>query len=339
MFFYSCSKDTPVPVEEISRGPSFVQLKVPENFMKPAEMASNPLTQEGIALGKKLFFDGILSRNGKVSCATCHQPQKAFADGEALGHLGVSGKTLHRHVPALINMAWQNNGLFWDGGSKNLESLVFGPITHADEMGMVLADIPPLLAADPVYADLFKGAFSNGITVENVAKALAQYQRTLISADSRYDRWVRKEGALLSEVEMHGLQLVREHCAACHNGELFTDNLFHNNGLDDSWEDDSHERLFMGRYRVTNDRADMGKYKTPTLRNVARSAPYMHDGRFATLGEVLEHYRRGMKESEYIDGSLFQNKGNLGIPIGEEEKEAILAFLHTLTDDEFLNEK
>lgn len=323
----------------ISEGPVAATLKVPDNFPAPVIMETNPLTEEGILLGRVLFHDPSISANGRVSCASCHKQQKAFSDGVAIGGHGVSGSPLDRHSPALINVAWMNNGLFWDGGSKNLESQAFGPFTHADEMGMSLQELEDRLGADPVYVDLFSRAFEDGVNVQNAAKALAQFQRTLISSNSRYDRFVRREKAgWLNERELRGLALVRKHCGNCHEGELFTDNVFHNNGIDDDFSDLSHEMLHLGRYRISFRPEDIGAFKTPTLRNVMVTAPYMHDGRFDRIEDVLHHYAKGVKDAGTTSSLLYSADGKVGIPLSKEDKEDITAFLHTLTDSSFLND-
>lgn len=299
----------------------------------------NPFTVEGVELGRMLFYDPIVSANNQVSCASCHQQDKAFSDAEALSMAGVSGNALHRHAPALINVAWMN-GLFWDGGAKDLESLAFGPITHPDEMGQDLKALTIKLQQHPKYPGLFRLAFgSDSITSASIARALAQFQRTLISANSRYDKYVRQEaGVSLSTPELQGLVLFQQHCASCHTSDFFTDQAYHNNGLDHEFSEEFEELAF-GRGRITRQQQDIGKYKTPTLRNIALTAPYMHDGRFATLDDVLEHYRSGVMAAPSLAPELKQPNGQLGIPITKEEKEKIILFLNTLTDQDFVQNK
>src|SRR5690606_23009838 len=290
----------------LPEGPVKVVLRVPENFPEPVVMETNPLTEEGILLGSVLFHDPSISANGAVSCASCHEQQKAFSDGVAIGQHGVSGLPLERHSPALINVAWMDNGLFWDGGSKNLESQAFGPFTHADEMGMSLQELEDRLGADPVYVDLFSRAFEDGVNVQNAAKALAQFQRTLISSNSRYDRFARGEkGGSLNDRELKGLALVRKHCGTCHEGELFTDNLYHNNGLDNDFSDVRNEMIHLGRYRISFRPDEIGAFKTPTLRNIMVTAPYMHDGRFDKIEDVLHHYAEGVKDAGTTSSLLY----------------------------------
>ncbi|QCR25077.1 cytochrome-c peroxidase [Pontibacter sp. SGAir0037] len=298
----------------------------------------NPPTKEGVALGRMLFYDPILSQNGTVSCASCHQPEKAFTDGVALSRAGVSGAPLQRHVPTLVNVAWQD-GLFWDGGAKDIESLTFGPLTHPDEMGQHVKELVQKLQQHEQYPQLFKKAFqTDSITSAFVTRALAQFERTLISGNSRYDRYIRNEAqGTLTSYELEGLSLFKKHCSNCHSSDLFTDNSYHNNGLDSEFSD-ANEALHFARGRITNQAADIGKYKTPTLRNIALTAPYMHDGRFSTLEEVLDHYSTGVTYSPSLALQLQQNN-KLGIPLSSSDKNKIVSFLLTLTDSSFIQDK
>ncbi len=324
--------------------PTPYELKIPANLQKPLFIPEhNPLTEEGINLGKRLFYDPVLSAKNQISCASCHIPVLSFSDGKALSTAGVSGRMLSRHVPQLANVAW-NESLFWDGGAKNLESMVFGPLGHPDEMGENLNNLTQELQENDSYPPLFKQAFgTDSVQSALVAQALAQYMRTLISADSRFDRFVRQEiGGALSTQELKGMRLVKEKCSQCHTfdsgkADFFTDFSYHNNGLDAVFTE-QEERIMMGRFRISFDSTQIGAYKTPSLRNVARTAPYMHDGRFQTLGEVLEHYRSTMQASSYVDTVFQLNNQQLGIPMSDDEKEAIIAFLQSLTDQSFLNQ-
>ncbi|WP_299823801.1 cytochrome c peroxidase [uncultured Pontibacter sp.] len=311
-------------------------------FSIPANLAAsvptperNPTTKEGILLGRMLFYDPVLSKNGNVSCATCHQPDKAFTDGKALSTAGVSGKPLLRHVPTLANVAWMQ-GLFWDDGAKDLESLSFGPLTHPDEMGQNLKELARKLQQHAKYPAMFRKAFgTDSITSAAIGRALAQFQRTLISGNSRYDKYIRNEaGSSLTALELNGLVLFKEHCSSCHTSDFFTDNQYHNNGLDAAYSD-ANEAMEYGRGRITHAPEDIGKYKTPTLRNIALTAPYMHDGRFTTLEQVLEHYASGVIASATLAPEL-QKQERLGIPLTQAEKESIIQFLGTLTDEEFV---
>ncbi len=283
-----------------------------------------------------LFHDPMLSSSNDVACATCHVQQYAFSDGRVVSHAGVSGQPLLRNTPALMNLAWMD-GYFWDGGGYDLESQAFASIKHVDEMAQDLNALMDELASDIAYPSMFKEAFEDGITLPNVVRALAQFQRTLISADSRYDRYVLGEDpTALTVLELQGLGLFEQKCGECHGTVFFTDQSYRNNGLDTTFPMD-HERLAWGRARITDDLSDLGKYKVPTLRNIALTAPYMHDGRYADLVEVLTHYRTGVQPSETLDESLRSDHGPLGIPMTDDEALAIVAFLETLTDDAFVS--
>jgi cytochrome c peroxidase len=230
------------------------------------------------------------------------------------------------------------DGLFWDGGSLNLESQAFGPLSAVDEMNQALPVLIDELNAVPDYVNRFKRVFNTEITTAGIVRALAQFQRTLISSNSRYDKYSRKEtGGYLSTAEERGLQLVRLKCASCHSGELFTDNGYHNNGIDSDFSNTEHENIFQGRYRITYNTADMGKFKTPTLRNSMLTAPYMHDGRFSTMEEVLNHYSDGVKITATTDVLVQQGNGTPGISLTADDKKNIIAFLHTLTDSAFIH--
>jgi cytochrome c peroxidase len=292
----------------------------------------NPITPAGVALGRALFYDPVLSSNGQVSCATCHEQRLAFSDGEALGTAGVSGRPLLRHSPALINLAWMD-GYFWDGGGFDLESQAFGPLGHPDEMNLTLAELVQKLSDTDDYPALFEAAFDDGITLPNVVRALAQFERTLISDRAKYDAW-RRGDAQLTAAEAAGFEVFDLHCSGCHAPPFFTDQRYRNNGLDTEFSED-HEQLAWARARITLDPADIGKHKVPTLRNVAVTAPYMHDGRFATIDDVLNHYRFGVLDSPTLDPALATD-GLLGIALTETEVDDLAAFLSTLTDPHFL---
>ncbi|MDZ7934471.1 MAG: cytochrome c peroxidase, partial [Emticicia sp.] len=323
--FLGCNNDEVNPDEPLKQ-----LLVSPTHFSAMPTFPSNPTTVDGVILGRKLFFDPILSGNNRVSCETCHEQSRAFTDGVALSTRGQSGNPMHRNSPVLFNLAWANNGLFWDGGAKNLESLIIGPITHLDEMGQNVLDLPNELGGKDNYSQLFDKAFPNdsdkGITTPKVLKAIAQYIRTLNSANSKYDQYILNQ-TKLSESELNGLAIFKAKCASCHTTEnhLFTDNAFHNNGLDDTFSDD-FENANKGRYRITYREEDIGKFKTPSLRNLKFSAPYMHDGRFNTLNQVLNHYSSEIKKFPTLDKSLQD------FTLSNQEKTALLAFLETLND-------
>jgi cytochrome c peroxidase len=327
----ACSTD-----ETSMPDPVLIQPELPAHFPPFPPSSDNPLTEEGVELGRRLFFDPRLSSNNKVSCATCHAPEKAFTDGIALSAAGVSGTVLHRHSPTLVNSAWITNGLFWDGGSTNLESQAFAPLAAHDEMDQNLFELLEELKADPLYVQAFRRAFADTIRSAYIVRALAQFQRTLISTKSKYDGYVAGSVVNFSADEKAGLQLFSQFCNSCHTAPLFTDNLYHNNGLDADFSNEAHERVFMGRFRISFNPADLGKFKTPTLRNIAITGPYMHDGRFSTLEQVLDHYSNNVKHSPTLDTSLMKKNGSAGIPLSIQEKNQLLAFLKTLTDSSLL---
>ena len=290
-------------------------------------VSRNPLTTEGVELGRMLFYDPILSADSSVSCASCHFLALAFADGVALTNKGFSTNTLKRNSPALFNLAW-HDGLFWEGGAIDVESQVAGPILDIDELGGDPQKMMERLNHSADYKARFQKAFGKeNIEIGDVAKAIAQFERTIVSYQSTYDQY--KEGnATLSTQELQGLHLYRAHCASCHTKGFFSDFDYHNNGLDSTFDFTDPEDIRWGRYRITLNEKDKGAYKTPSLRNIALTAPYMHDGRFATLEEVLTHYSHGIVASNTLDSSIPKQ----GFGFSSKEQEDIIAFLHSLTD-------
>jgi cytochrome c peroxidase len=323
---FGCARQPSEPTCALAIEP----LADPPHFPARNDSKNNPTTDLGRALGRRLFFDPRLSKDGRVSCASCHDPEHAFSIAEALPTRGISGRPLRRHAPTLLNLAWANSGLFWDGGATNLESQALGPLLDKDEMGRAdsLAELVRELARDPTYAVCFDAVFGPaGLSVGNLARAIAQFERGIVSATSRWDLSVR--GALnLTERERAGQALFERACARCHEPPLFTDGGFHNNGLDSTFpsKPDAERR---GRARISRAGADLGKYKTPTLREVARSAPYMHDGRFATLSAVIEHYRHGMLSSATLDPG-FTCGASPGVSMSDREADELQAFLESL---------
>ncbi|MBI1185057.1 cytochrome-c peroxidase [bacterium] len=305
-------------------------------YIKPfAEPEYNKATQKGVALGRALFYDKNLSAAGTVSCASCHIQQKSFSDGLPQRQSELSGNKLMRNAPALINLGWME-GYFWDGGAPNLEFLNTGPLTSHDEMGQDLRQLVVLLQKDKQYQHMFMEAFGkDSIEFSDVSNALSQFSRSLISFGSAYDQW-KSGGKELSEEAMKGYTLYKEHCSTCHTEGLFTDNSYHNNGLDSAFANDTLFGIEKGRYRITRRAEDMGKFKTPTLRNLSFTAPYMHDGRFANLQEVLQHYSGDLHQSATLDAALKGEDGSLGIDLSEADKMALTAFLEALTDYDFV---
>lgn len=299
---------------------------VPEYIDEQIIPDRNPTTVEGIALGRKLFFDEGLSADGQVSCMSCHRPGMAFTDGLAITQMGVSGKALVRNSPTLMNVGWLAP-YFWDGGSPDLESQAYGPLQHPDEMGVNLDSLEAYLRSHEEYPALFQQAFGPDASIDNVevVRALAQFQRSLVGFNAPWDRYQQGDSTALHDIALQGWQLFEEHCATCHTPPLFTDNQFHNNGLDVQFPE-GLEGVFQGRYRISGDSADMGAFKTPTLRNISDTDPYMHDGRMESLEEVLFHYTQGMVASPTLD-TLLENEGVIGISLTKEEQHALLTFL------------
>lgn len=325
----SCGNDDADLYEEINEQ---LELNVPANFPPMAQDISyNYPTQKGFELGRKLFYDGRLSADNTISCSFCHEQATAFTHhGHQLSH-GINNLEGIRNAPAVQNMAFQSE-YFYDGASNSIEMLSIAPIHNPVEMNETLEDIVAKLKQDKEYVKLFKQAFKDQqVSSGNVLKALAQFMTMMVSANSRYDKYVRNEGGVLSQQELLGMQLFQQKCASCHKTDLFTDSAFRNNGLPPN--PNLNDK---GREVVTGFETDRYKFKVPSLRNVALTAPYMHDGRFGSLESVLNHYSNGVRQNETLDPILNQN-GTLGISITQEEKDAIIAFLKTLTDEEYIN--
>lgn len=257
---------------------------------------NNKPTPEKIALGKQLFFDGRLSADNKVSCATCHDPAKGFSNGDQFA-TGVEGKKGGRNSPTVINSAF-HTFQFWDGRAKTLEEQALGPIGNPIEMNMKLEDVVAKLNKIEGYKKQFQAIFGTDVTSEGMAKAIAAYERTILSGDAPYDRFKAGDKTALSEAAQRGMKLFfgKANCGACHSGPNFTDNAFHNIGVAGTDE---------GRHVISKSLGDKGAFKTPTLREIARTAPYMHDGSLKTLEEVVEHYNKGGNPNEQLDEEIY----------------------------------
>jgi cytochrome c peroxidase len=337
-FLFSCKKD-----KVISEATPYV-LEIPSHFPPMDIPVDNPMTVEGIELGRRLFYDTRLSLDNSISCASCHTAETAFSDVNKFS-IGVNGAMGNRQSMALINLGWQPF-FFWDGRKATLEDQILEPVPNPVEMHQSWDEAIKKIAADVSYRNAFFTAFGEaGIDKFKVAKAIAQFLRTMISANSKYDVMYKhingislnsKEQTTLATVtpeEWAGydlfLSLNGADCFHCHNGALMQVQTFSNNGLDNVFTD-------LGRELITGNINDRGKFKVPTLRNIALSAPYMHDGRFATLDEVIDHYSHGIKISPTIDPMIeFASQG--GVQLDAEEKYLLKKFLETLTDYEFVN--
>jgi len=305
-------------------------LEIPSGLPAMGIPTDNPLTVEGIALGRKLFYDPILSGNNTQSCGGCHRQAFAFTDSNTQFSTGIDHLPGVRNAMSLVNLGYQKK-FFWDGGAADLESQVVGPIQNPIEMHEDLGDMVKKLNAHAEYPALFKQVFGGStITSVMVMDAIAQFERTLISGNSKYDQYLRGSATLTAE-ELRGMDVYQQEskgdCTHCHSlGSTFSDFAFRNNGVDSIYSD-------AGRYRITLLGTDSGKFKTPSLRNIAVTAPYMHDGRFKTLGECVDHYNTGFHYAKYLDPNIANKiKGRMSA----QDKSDLIAFLNTLTDYEFL---
>jgi cytochrome c peroxidase len=283
--------------------------------------ADNPFSEEKRALGEALFHDKRLSVDGSLACASCHERGKGFADGKIQGR-GVPGRALKRHTPTLWNLAW-SSPVFWDGRARSLEEQVAGPIESPDEMALPMAEVVARLVADPAMVRAFTAAFSAAPRVDagNLAKAIATYERTFVSPETRFDLWIAGDEQALTASEIAGFRLFtgKAQCARCHSGFAFTDYAFYDIGLPD---DDR------GRGAVLRLEAAEHAFKTPGLREIGRSPPYMHNGSLATLDDVIRHYVSGVVERATVSKDLPRK-----LSLSDAERGDLIAFLGTLTSE------
>lgn len=308
------------------RKPHPIELKIPDGWPAPNDIfKNNPLTEEGFQLGRKLFYDGRLSKDGNFACASCHQQFAAFATYDHDFSHGFDNQFTTRNAPALQNLAWAPL-YHWDGGVNHIELQALAPMTAPNEMAANLDSVLDRLKKDATYQKMFLKAFgSSGINSQRMLKSLAQFTGSLVSANSKYDKVMRGE-ATFKEQEGHGYRVFQKHCSGCHKEPLFTDFSFRNNGL--------KLNPFLkdyGRMAITALPGDSIKFKVPSLRNVGVTQPYMHDGRFYSLQKVIDHYREGIVQSATLDASLKN-----GIPLTRLEKYDLVLFLETLTDTAYL---
>ncbi|MEM9157483.1 MAG: MbnP family protein [Verrucomicrobiota bacterium] len=306
-----------------------------KTFPIPDLPPDNPLIQERVDLGEKLFFDPRLSFDNTISCASCHDPKLSFSDPRKLS-VGIQNKTTSRHSMPLVNLAWKDE-FFWDGRVSSLREQVIHPLTDPTEMGSDLDALLKEIADDPNYKSAFPKAFASGeISALNLSLALESFILTIVADDSRFDQAMRGE-ARLTEQERRGFELFMTEyeprskrfgadCFHCHGGALFTDNQFHDNGLQILDAD-------LGRAHATGEKSDERKFSTPTLRNLTLTAPYMHDGRFATLEEVVAHYAGPIEKRDTLDPNLAKHPAS-GLQLSPSDQAALVAFLKTLTDPE-----
>lgn len=318
---YACNKDG---VQRL-----FAGFETPANFPQPAyHFNTNPVTEDGFVLGRKLFYDPLLSADNTISCGSCHIQTSAFTHhGHTFSH-GVFDRLGTRNSPPIMNLAWSTS-LMWDGGIADLDLQSIAPITNHLEMDETLPNVLRKLASTPGYPQMFKRAFgSEEISGTNFLKALSQFMVMCVSSNSKYDSVSRKMGPVYTGDEQAGYLLVQQKCSPCHQEPLFTDNSFKNNGISISDLNDE------GRYLITQKESDRYTFKVPSLRNLAYTAPYMHDGRFFTLDAVLDHYTSQVQASPNLDEALKN-----GIKLSSENRKQILAFLATLNDRSFLLDK
>ncbi len=338
LIFLACKKD------KVEYTPTPYELKIPSHFPDMIIPDDNPMTVEGVELGRRLFYETRLSGDNTMSCASCHSPSAAFSDTNQFS-TGIDGIQGDRNSMALINLGW-NTYFFWDGRAKTLEEQIIQPVENPIEMHETWQNVVGKLSADVTYRNMFFKAFnSTEIDSLQAAKAIAQFIRTMISGESKYDVMYKDENSLpLSAAEQAILTTVTPEewagydlfkslngadCFHCHNGPLMQVQKFSNNGLDAVFTD-------IGRGKVTGNPLDNGKFKVPTLRNIAYSAPYMHDGRFATLDEVIDHYSFGIQMSSTID-PLIEYASQGGVQLDVQERDWLKQFLMTLSDEKFIN--
>jgi len=349
--------DEPEPVECDLRGIAFAP--TPYTIVKPANFpqipipADNPMTLQGVQLGRRLFYDPMLSGDSTQSCASCHLPQGSFTDNRKLS-VGINGFAGRRSSMSLLNIAYATNGLFWDGRSKTLEEQALIPVEDPIEMHHTWPDVLDKLRDDPQYQTWFREAFGisscNDITKELAARALAQFERVLISSGtSKFDQFMAGNFDVFDDEELDGkimffdeganVGLPDAQCFHCHGGITLTGNNFFNNGLDSVGS--LTEFQDFGRGEVTGNPFDNGKFRTPTLRNIALTAPYMHDGRFVSLENVVKSYAKNgngvINEDPFVQQIGVPVGNGSFIPLTPYQQGAIVKFLHTLTDTTFVN--
>lgn len=339
-----CDKDLPEPsctdcdLSHIPYEPQPYFVDLPVDFPQLEIPPDNPLTVAGVALGRRLFFDTRLSQDSTISCASCHLPEMSFTDGTAVSP-GVGGVLGKRSAMSLLNIGYVTTGLFWDGRSPTLEAQALLPVEDPLEMHETWGNVIVKLQRDPDYPRWFREAFGirdkREMTRELAARAMAQFQRTLVSGDSRYDRVFVRGEDFPTDSELRGFQMFNDanfflpdaECAHCHGGILFTAHGFFNNALDSVGS--LYDFKDPGRGAVTGRYMDYGRFRAPTLRNIALTAPYMHDGRFQTLEEVVEHYNSGGHIAENYDANMRR------LDLTPQQKQDLIHFLHTLTDTSF----
>jgi cytochrome c peroxidase len=307
------------------KSPASFELKIPLGLDPQLQYIpeNNPLTAEKIALGKMLYFDKRLSADNSVACATCHDPKFGFTDGKSVS-TGINGQQGGRSAPTVINRLF-SDAQFWDGRAESLEAQALGPIQNPIEMGNTLEAVVKTLNAIKGYRAAFQRAFGTEVTKEGIAQAIASFERTVLSGNSPYDRFKAGDKTALSESAQRGLTLFeskRVNCIACHVGHNFTDENYRNTGIGMD-----KEKSDLGRFDISKNDEDRGAFKTPTLRDIARTAPYMHDGSLKTLREVIDFYDKGGIPNPHLSTDMKP------LQLTEQEKTDLIAFLQSLTGE------
>lgn len=319
----SCEKTNNVAPEET------LTFAKPSHFPEPAyNMSQNPVTKAGFELGKKLFYDGKLSRDGSISCGSCHISFNAFTHhGHDVSH-GIDDRRGTRNAPAVVNMAWYNN-FFWDGGVTHLDNFPLAPIENPVEMDENIANVLDKLRRDPAYPPMFERAFgSRDINTATFLKALSQFMNMIVSADSPFDEYLKGNANAVSQDVLNGYAVFQQHCERCHSGVLTANNSFANNGIATTND--------LGRELITGMPNDRYVFKVPSLRNLGYTAPYMHDGRFGTLDDVLDHY------TNYVRTTASANTDNIlrnGISLIATERTNLKLFLNSLNDEKLIRNR
>lgn len=305
-------------------------LAIPEGWPQPSYIfdKNNRFTPAGFELGRRLFYDRRLSKNNTVSCGSCHQQFAAFSHLDHPTSHGINNKLGKRNTPPLFNLAWQST-FFWDGSANHIEVQPISPMQNPVEMDEKLENVINKISTDTSYRSMYKMAFGDTlVNSQRTLKALAQFMASMVSANSKYDKYIRKEpGGEMTENEMNGLIIFREKCAACHKEPLFSDFTFRNNGLPPKYTVDS------GRATVTRQASDLYKFKVPSLRNLKYTWPYMHDGRFNELEQVIAHYMGNKYRSETLDPAA-----KISFYLTPQQITNLLAFLNTLNDETFVKD-
>lgn len=331
--FTSCDPNKPSTPTPVAFNPTPYDFQVPSYFPPVPQPPDNPTTEEGVRLGRYLFYEKKLSADNSLSCGGCHFAENGFSDPRQFSP-GIDNIAGDRNAMAIINLAYQRH-FFWDGRKADMETQALEPIPNPIEMHQSWGDAVEKIQNDALYPPLFQAAFgTDRVTVDRIVKAIAQFERTMISSNSKFDRFLQGQEALTPS-ELRGYDLFNSEdgdCFHCHgdisSGFQFSDGLFHNNGLDSVFTD-------MGLYDVTGNEGDRGKFKSTTLRNIEFTAPYMHDGRFSTLEEVIDHYDMGGHPSATLDPNM--KASGVGRNWTDQQKQDLVNFLKALSDTSFLN--